>query len=469
MGNKDGQTEVNYGECLDYVRRSSNPSKLRITDVKFTKVDLPLWGCYLVRIDTNQGISGYGEMRDGASPTYLKYLKSRIMGENPCEVDRIFRKIKQFGGPARQAAGVCAVELALWDLAGKAYGVPVYQLLGGRFREKVRLYADTHIEEGRATGILMEPEKVGRILKGYMDQGFTVVKILSVELLMAQEGNTCGPLDWVDELREVEEKVRQVTRTGTRAESSAANALLYDFNRILHPFTNMHVTEQGLDQLDEYIGRVRSVIGTKVPLAIDHFGHFPLPDMIKIARRLEKYHLAWLEDMLPWYLTDQYRELKHATTAPIATGEDMYLAESFEPLLQAGALDVVHPDLLTSGGILETKKLGDLAARYGASMALHMCESPVSALAGAHMATASENFFAQEHDAFDSEWWQDLIIGPVKPIVKDGFTVITDAPGLGIEGLNEDLIREHGPMKGKDVWVSTDEWNQETSLDRIWS
>ena len=469
MGNKDGQTEVNYGECLDYVRRSSNPSKLRITDVKFTKVDLPPWGCYLVRIDTNQGISGYGEMRDGASPTYLKYLKSRIMGENPCEVDRIFRKIKQFGGPARQAAGVCAVELALWDLAGKAYGVPVYQLLGGRFREKVRLYADTHIEEGRATGILMEPEKVGRILKGYMDQGFTVVKILSVELLMAQEGNTCGPLDWVDELREVEEKVRQVTRTGTRAESSAANALLYDFNRIPHPFTNMHVTEQGLDQLDEYIGRVRSVIGTKVPLAIDHFGHFPLPDMIKIARRLEKYHLAWLEDMLPWYLTDQYRELKHATTAPIATGEDMYLAESFEPLLQAGALDVVHPDLLTSGGILETKKLGDLAARYGASMALHMCESPVSALAGAHMATASENFFAQEHDAFDSERWQDLIIGPVKPIVKDGFTVITDAPGLGIEGLNEDLIREHGPMKGKDVWVSTDEWNQETSLDRIWS
>lgn len=469
MGNKDGQTEVNYGECLDYVRRSSNPSKLRITDVKFTKVDLPPWGCSLVRIDTNQGISGYGEMRDGASPTYLKYLKSRIMGENPCEVDRIFRKIKQFGGPARQAAGVCAVELALWDLAGKAYGVPVYQLLGGRFREKVRLYADTHIEEGRATGILMEPEKVGRILKGYMDQGFTVVKILSVELLMAQEGNTCGPLDWVDELRAVEEKVRQVTRTGTRAESSAANALLYDFNRIPHPFTNMHVTEQGLDQLDEYIGRVRSVIGTKVPLAIDHFGHFPLPDMIKIARRLEKYHLAWLEDMLPWYLIDQYRELKHATTAPIATGEDMYLAESFEPLLQAGALDVVHPDLLTSGGILETKKLGDLAARYGASMALHMCESPVSALAGAHMATASENFFAQEHDAFDSEWWQDLIIGPVKPIVKDGFTVITDAPGLGIEGLNEDLIREHGPMKGKDVWVSTDEWNQETSLDRIWS
>ena len=454
---------------MDHVNTNSRPGDLKITDIRVADIVGAPMHCTLVKVYTNQGLVGYGEVRDGGSRNYVLALKSRLIGENPCNIDKLFRRIKQFGGPARQGGGVCGIELALWDLAGKAYGVPVYQLLGGRFREKVRLYADTHIEEGRATGILMEPEKVGRILKGYMDQGFTVVKILSVELLMAQEGNTCGPLDWVDELREVEEKVRQVTRTGTRAESSAANALLYDFNRILHPFTNMHVTEQGLDQLDEYIGRVRSVIGTKVPLAIDHFGHFPLPDMIKIARRLEKYHLAWLEDMLPWYLTDQYRELKHATTAPIATGEDMYLAESFEPLLQAGALDVVHPDLLTSGGILETKKLGDLAARYGASMALHMCESPVSALAGAHMATASENFFAQEHDAFDSEWWQDLIIGPVKPIVKDGFTVITDAPGLGIEGLNEDLIREHGPMKGKDVWVSTDEWNQETSLDRIWS
>ena len=459
----------NYETCLNYVRQSSNPSALRITDVKFTKVDLPPWGCYLIRIDTNQGISGYGEMRDGASVTYLKYLKSRIVGENPCEVDRIFRKIKQFGGQARQSAGVCAIELALWDLAGKAYGVPVYQLLGGRFRDRVRLYADTHIEDGRATGILMEPEAVGQILKGCMDQGFTVVKILSVELLMAQEGNYSGPLDWIEELRQAEERVRSVAQGGTRPEVSAANAALYDFNRIPHPFTNLHVTEKGLEALDEYIGRVRAVIGDKVPLAIDHFGHFPLPDMIKIARRLEKYHLAWLEDMLPWYLTDQYKQLKQSTTAVIATGEDMYLTETFEPLLAAGALDLVHPDLLTCGGILETKKLGDLAGRYGVSMALHMCESPIAALAGAHMATASENFFVQEHDAFDSGWWQDLIIGPVKPIAEHGFTIVTDAPGLGIESLNEDLIREHGPMKGNDVWVSTDEWNQETSLDRIWS
>jgi L-alanine-DL-glutamate epimerase-like enolase superfamily enzyme len=458
-----------YAGVLDRARTGSSPSALRITDMKICKVDLPPWGCNLVKLETNQGICGFGEMRDGASPTYLKLLKSRLVGENPCEVDRLFRKIRQFGGQSRQAGGVCAAELALWDLAGKAYGVPVYQLLGGRFRDSVRLYGDTHIEDGRATGVLMEPEDVGKVLKGYMDDGYTVLKILSVELLMAQEGNYSGPLDWVDSLRAVEDKVRKVAKTGTRAEVAAANAELYDFNRIPHPFTNMHVTERGLDALEEYIARIRSVIGDKVPLAIDHFGHFPLPDMIRIARRLEKFNLAWLEDMLPWYLTDQYRELRRATAAPIATGEDMYLAETFEPLLAAGALDLVHPDILTSGGILETKKLGDLAAKYGASMAVHMCESPVASLAAAHMATASENFFALEHDSFDSPWWEDLVVGPVKPIAEHGFTRVTDAPGLGIEDLNEDLIREHGPVKDKNVWISTDDWNGESSLDRQWS
>lgn len=460
---------IDYGVVLDKVRTASNPSQLRITDLKICKVDLPPWGCYLIKLETNQGICGYGEMRDGCSPTYVKMLKSRLVGENPCEVDRLFRKIKQFGGQSRQAGGVCAVELALWDLAGKAYGVPVYQMLGGRFRDRVRLYADTHIEDGRATGTLMKPEDVGHVLKGFMDEGYTVLKILSVEILLAQPGNTCGPLDWMRELRTAEAEVRRVARIGTTAEVSAANAKLYDFNSLSHPFTNMHVTEKGLDELEEYVARIRDVIGYEVPLAIDHFGHFPLLDMIKIARRLERFNLAWLEDMLPWYLTDQYKILKQSTCAPIATGEDMYLAETFEPLLAAGALDLVHPDILTSGGILETKKLGDLAAKYGASMAVHMCESPIASLAVAHMATASENFFAMEHDSFDSPWWEDLIIGPVKPMVENGFHRVTDAPGLGIEGLNEEVIREHGPIKDKNVWISTDDWNDEKSLDRLWS
>ena len=154
--------------AVQNVNRSSAPSQLKITDLRVaTLVEAPMT-CPIIRIDTNQGLSGYGEVRDGASATYALILKSRLIGENPCNVDKLFRKIKQFGGPARQAGGVCGVEMALWDLAGKAYGVPVYQMLGGRFRDKVRLYADTTEHD--------DPREQGKRLKARMEQGFTYLK-----------------------------------------------------------------------------------------------------------------------------------------------------------------------------------------------------------------------------------------------------------------------------------------------------
>ena len=112
---------------------------LKITDLRVAVITRAPMTCPLIRIDTNQeGLYGLGEVRDGASKTYALMLKSRLLGENPLDVDRLFRKLKQFGHHARQAGGVCAVEMALWDIVGKYYGVPVYQLLGGKFRDKVR-------------------------------------------------------------------------------------------------------------------------------------------------------------------------------------------------------------------------------------------------------------------------------------------------------------------------------------------
>ena len=112
----------------------------------------------LLKIYTNQGIVGLGEVRDGASATYALMLKSRLLGENPCDIDRLFRRIKQFGGHGRQGGGVSAVEIALWDLAGKAYGVPIYQMLGGKFRDKVRIYCDTDAEQAERHGDRQAPE-----------------------------------------------------------------------------------------------------------------------------------------------------------------------------------------------------------------------------------------------------------------------------------------------------------------------
>ena len=136
----------NFEQTLAHVNTNSKPSDLRITDMRFVDIVGAPMHCTLLRIETNQGITGYGEVRDGASKLYAQMLKRILIGENPCNIDKIFRRIKQFGGMSRQAGGVCGVELALWDIAGKAYGIPVYQMLGGKFRDKVRMYCDTDVD-----------------------------------------------------------------------------------------------------------------------------------------------------------------------------------------------------------------------------------------------------------------------------------------------------------------------------------
>src|SRR5437867_11112767 len=162
-------TNADLEGAVQNVNRNSTPSQLKITDLRVAVVKEAPMTCPIIRIDTNQGISGYGEVRDGASKTYALILKSRILGENPCNVDKVFRKIKQFGHHARQAGGVCAVEMACWDLAGKAYGVPVYQMLGGKFRDRIRLYADTEMSP--------DPAATAKSLQRRIDQGFTFLKM----------------------------------------------------------------------------------------------------------------------------------------------------------------------------------------------------------------------------------------------------------------------------------------------------
>ncbi len=151
------------------INTNSRPSELKITDLRVTSLKGAPFRGVLIRIDTNQGISGYGEVRDGGSKTYALSLKSRIIGENPCNIDKIFRRIKQFGHHARQAGGVCGIEMALMDLAGKAYNVPAYQLAGGKFRDQILCYCDTpSVADGT---------QMGRLLKERMDDGFGFLKM----------------------------------------------------------------------------------------------------------------------------------------------------------------------------------------------------------------------------------------------------------------------------------------------------
>ena len=441
-----------------------DPSTLKITDLRFADIDGAPKRCTLLKIYTNQGLMGYGEVRDASSKTYALMLKSRLLGENPCNVERIFRKIKQFGGPSRQGGGVSGVEIALWDLAGKAWGVPVWQLLGGKYRDMIRVYCDTDADGKENDGHAM-----GLSLKKRMEMGFTFLKMdLGIGLLMDEPGAINAPLGLIEEMKQYAPHILNV-QGGSVTADMVRKQKSYDIVTTAHPFTGIHLTEKGLDILEKYVRDVREVIGYEVPLAIDHFGHVCVEDCIRFARRVEKYNIAWMEDMVPWMYTDQYLRLKNATTIPVCTGEDIYLKENFEPLVKGHAVSVIHPDILTCGGALELKKIADMADEEGVAVAIHMAESPIACMAAVHAAAAMHNVLAMELHSVDIPWWQDLVKGLPKPLVQDGYITVPDTPGLGIEALNEELIAEHVHPEIPGLWEPTDEWNSEFSNDRIWS
>jgi len=455
-------TPESYESTLNHVNTYSKPSELKITDMRVATIVGAPMRCPMIKITTNQGLVGYGEVRDWASKRYALLLKSRILGENPCNIDKIFRRIKQFGHHARQAGGVCAIEVALWDLAGKAYGVPIYQMLGGKFRDKIRVYCDTDVE-GKPSGT-----KMGEALKKRMEKGFTFLKMdVGIGLLRDVPGALSAPLGFLEQMAST---WRRPSADLPAEERRYLANRAYDMQNIAHPFTGIHVTEKGLDYLEQYVAEVRAVIGYEVPLATDHFGHIGLQDCIKIAQRLDKFNLAWYEDMIPWQMTDQYVALSNSCTTPICTGEDIYLKENFKPLLEAGGVSVIHPDLLTSGGIYENKKIGDMAQDYGVAMAIHMAETPIACMAAVHSAAATENFLALENHSIDIPWWNEIAIGLPNPIIQNGYIAVPDKPGLGIEGLNDDVISQHLDPNDPGLWEPTDMWDDDyIAHDRLWS
>src|ERR1035438_8414276 len=415
------------------VNTNSKPSDLRITDLRVLTIARAPMTCPIIRIDTNQGIYGLGEVRDGASKNYALLLKSRLLRENPCSIDKLFRKIKQFGGQSRQGGGVCAVEMALCDLAGKAYNVPIYQMLGGKFRDRIRIYCDTTESP--------DPKVFGQRLKDRKEQGFTWLKMArGIGLVPAPPG------------------------TVTRPEGIQAQ---YGGLPMEHMFMATELTEKGLAMLAEFVAAVRDVVGMDIPLSADHFRSLSVNSCIRLGKALTRYNLSWLEDMIPWQETELLKKIADAVDLPILTGEDIYLKEPFEVLCKNHAVDIIHPDLLTCGGILETKKIGDMAQSYGVPMALHCAHTPVGALASVHAAAATENFLVLENHAVDVPYWSDLVDGIDKPIVHKGYITVPDKPGLGIT-LNEAACKQHLAEPG---WFEpTDQWNNiGRPNDRLWS
>jgi len=380
--------------------RNSAPSRLKITDMRSVLVasnfDYPI-----IRIDTDQGVYGLGEVRDAGREGTALVLKPHLIGKNPLSIEPILDSIRNFANHQRMGGGYSAVDMALHDIAGKVYGVPAWRLIGSKYRDQIRIYCDTTESQ--------DPKDYADHFKGRKAQGFTFFKMDLGTRLVAN-------------------------RPGAVNDRRAA-------------------TDKGLEYLGEYIQAVRDVIGWEAPLAADHFGPLTVKDAIRYARAFEKYDLAWAEDMIQidhlgaggdapknWRA---YKELKESTTTPICTGESLFgLEEGFRDLIENRAVDVIHPDPLTSGAIRETRRIGDFAAMHGVRVAIHFAGSPVGCMAAVHMASTLKDMLAMENHAVDIPWWNDLVTGPAKPIVNRGFITVPDTPGLGVE-LNEAVVKEH--------------------------
>ena len=436
--------EDTIAQTTSKVQKASSPSELKITDLRYA-VTAVMGRTAIIRIDTNQGVYGLGEVRDGADVRYALMLKSRILGENPCNVEKIFKIIKQFGGPARQAGGVCAVEMALWDLCGKAYNVPAWQLLGGRYRDTIRIYADTPESTS--------PDEQLKLIKYRTEtQGYSWLKMdVSINKIRNIPGALVNP---------------NIFKEGT----SQWQGGYMSYANTRHPFTGIQITEKGLDELAKLVDHVRGMVGYEIPMSTDHYGHFDVNNCIRLGKALDKYRLAWLEDMVPWQYTEQHKTITDALETPTTTGEDVYLLESCKDLIDQHAIDIIHPDLVSSGGLLETKRIGDYAEEKGIAMAMHQAGTPVSFMANVHCAAATQNFLALEHHSVDVTWWEGLVkTTDGRKLIDKGYAPVPlSAPGFGIE-LVDEQVKQHLHASDKTYFAPTKEWDEKRSHDRTYS
>lgn len=415
------------GRAEDAVRTGSRPSDLRITDMRLAVVcsnyDYPI-----LRIDTNQGVYGIGEVRDAGHKQSALQLKSMLLGQNPCNIDMIFRAIKQFGGPGREGGGVSGIEIALWDLVGKVYGVPCYQFLGGKYRDRVRIYADTPAPE-QAT-----PAGYARRVAERKALGLTFIKFdIRPQLFEDAPGGVIGA------------RPRYEYELGQRLRAPGGGS-------------SVALSDAGIARAVEVVAAVRQAVGWDVALCTDHFGHGYLSakDVIRLGRALEPYGLAWIEDPMPWWDIDGHKQVTDALSVPTAAGEELYLWDGFRELIEKRAVDIIHPDLLTSGGMLETKRIADYAERFGLPTALHFAGSPIAFMANLHCAAAIPSFVALEHHGLDLPFWESLVTGLPRGYMQEGYVAVPEAPGLGVD-LNLEGIEANLRFPG--LFEPTDEWD----------
>lgn len=377
---------------------SSAPSDLKITEIKcgYIRNGHSLF----VKIHTNQGIWGCGEGVDATPGTYhlVKMFGERIKGKSPLNVHRLFEDIRRSGFFEGAQSGMyiavlSAVESALWDLTGKALGLPVYQLLGGKFRDKIRVYCDTALYQSK----LPTPKDFADAALGAKKLGFNAIKF---DLDQANDPAKYDKYNWTASPGELKRMVDQVTAA-------------------------------------------REAVGPNVDICLDMHGRYDTPTGEIIAKRLEHLNLMWLEEPIPAENVEAYKKISDSTSTPICAGENHYLAHGFRRMLEIGAVDIIMPDLQKAGGLGEGQRMANLANLYYVPFAPHMVASYLGAMASCHVCASVPNFLILEWQIyFHTDPMFKEIVTFEGPMVENSFITLSEKPGVGVE-INEEGMRKY--------------------------
>ena len=376
---------------------------MKITDLKCAIIgDSPV-----VRVTTDEGIDGLGQA-EWAKPhlkPHVLYYREYILDQDPTDVERVMSRIRRLGSFKPWGAAVSAIEIALWDIAGKAAGVPVYKLLGGKVRDRVRVY----------NGGVRFP----------------------------MDGQS--PEHYAENMRRMKESPEgfSIIKQGIAFHSDMADTIPDFFygerGQGIRFLEGGLLTERGLSHIVACVEAMKNVLGDEVGLALDCGPGFTVPDAVRLAKAVEPLNLMWLEDMItgdytPYVQPDLYREVTSSTSTPIHTGEQIYLRQGFQDLIEKKAVNVIGPDPLDVGGIAETKWIAEYADLHGILIAPHgIADGLIGLAAHVHLAaTLPRNYIALEYPTGRPEWWYDIVEGLPDPIVQDSFIDVWDAPGLGV-------------------------------------
>jgi galactonate dehydratase len=359
---------------------------MKISEIRTAEVRGHGYSCF-VRISTDAGLVGMGECIHGGPgiQQIIAELGTLILGEDPMNVDRLYEKMRRahvFNGAmaGNLVTALTGIEIALWDLVGRAVGLPVYALLGGKFRDKVRLYADCHAggDDSPAANAAKAAEVV--------EMGFDAIKFD------------------LDDMRSPDKK----------------------------DAFNHTVSRRELDRMVAKVAAVREAVGPYVDVAMDLHGRYDTSSGARIAQALESFDLMWLEEPVPPENIDAMREVKASTRTPICAGESLYLRWGFKDLLEKQAVDIIMPDLPKCCGLSEGKKIANMAEVYYIPFAPHNVCGPLGTVASAHCCAAVPNFLVLEWHWLERPHWHDLVVAD-PPLIQNGAITLTDKPGLGVE------------------------------------